>query len=201
MTIIISTILVLISLVILYFILKKVPFSIKKDDYFDIFVKNIILYMKRYHPKITLNYKIVESTKYEKNTKVRQSLVIQDILTQFYDFNYIKTTQKTLNTQNLWPSYIENPKTSSFPPDWQQRKEFAYNRDDKCCSRCGQNLFSIKEAHTSFVRDIKDGGSYNFENIIILCIDCVKVIYSTNPKNSVISSLELNEKLLNFIVD
>lgn len=184
-----------------YFLLFKSKIINKNDNKFEFFIKNIKLYMKRYHPKITIDYKIIDLSKTEKNIKVRKTLIIEDIANQFYSYNFVKSTQKAIAKEKLWPTYIDNPPTSSYPNDWLQRKEFAYTRDNKSCSRCGQNLLSLNEVYTSFVRPIKDGGGYNFENIITLCVDCNKIIESNLQKSSVINSLKLYDDLLKFIVD
>lgn len=60
------------------------------------------------------------------------------------------------------------------------------------------NYFKTRDVFTTFAKDISQGGGYNFENIIILCSDCNKVLNSTNPKNS-IASLQLNDTLMKFV--
>ncbi len=187
--------------ILLYFFLKKTSFVNDSNSKFEFFIKSIKLYMKRYHPKIDINYGIVDLSKNEKNIKVRQTVIIDDIANQFYNYKFIKTTQKAIAKEKLWPTYIDNPPTSSYPNDWLQRKEFAYSRDNKSCTRCGQGLSSLNDVYTSFVRPIKEGGGFNFENILTLCIDCNKVLDSNLQKSASINSLKLYDELLGFIVD
>jgi hypothetical protein len=186
---------------ILFYATKKPIFSIKSDNKFDFFLKNVSLHMRRYHPKIPIDYSFVKLFKNEKNLKIRETIVVQEIVSQFYSFHFAKTTQEAIPKEKLWPTYVDNPKTPSYPNDWLQRKEFAYVRDLKSCKRCGKNLLSLNEVYNTFVRPIESGGSYNFENIITLCIDCNKILNSNNQKSSTINSLKLYDELLDFIVD
>ncbi|BAK74201.1 HNH endonuclease [Arcobacter sp. L] len=184
----------------LYIYRKKI---FKKDfesnGDFNNFLKDLKFHMHKFHPKIHIDYSIVEKTKNEQNLHSRETIIIENVVEQFFNFEYKKTTQKSILRDKLWATYAEksisNPK---FPSDWQQRKEFAYRRDNRCCNRCGNNIMNLNEAYTSFVKDIKDGGNYNFENIIILCVDCNKILNSTNPKDT-LHSLILNDKLLKLI--
>ena len=98
----------------------------------------------------------------------------------------------------LWANYMEKSVSNAkYPSDWQQRKELAWKRDNKCCNRCGDKI-TLDNTFSIFVKDIKDGGGYNFENIIILCSDCNKILNSTNTKNTLFS-LALNDRLVLFI--
>ena len=63
------------------------------------------------------------------------------------------------------------------------------------------DLSSLNDVYTSFVRPIKEGGGFNFENILTLCIDCNKVLDSNLQKSASINSLKLYDELLGFIVD
>lgn len=195
---IIAAIFLIASLLPLYIYRKKIFHRFKEGEGFPFFEKDIKSYMKTHHPKIKINYSIIEKTKDENNTILRQNLIVENIIQQFFEYPYQKETQKSIPKEKLWSNYIEksisNPK---YPNDWLQRKELAWRRDDKACNRCTQEL-SLDNSISSFVKDIKDGGSYSFENIIILCSDCNKILNSTNPKNT-ISSLSLNDKLMLFV--
>lgn len=190
---------IFILLIILIYFMKKSKIKIK-DDYFDIFLKNIKLYMKVNHPKIELNFSFLNSFT-NQSKKSKQTLVIQEVLSQFYDYSYTKETQKSIPKSKLWQNFVENPKNDRLPTDWAMRKEFAFNRDKNLCNRCNHLIKDVKDAQTSFVKDIDNGGSYSFENIIIFCPNCKKVVDSNTSKDNVISSLELYDELLKFIVD
>ncbi|MDD2896191.1 MAG: HNH endonuclease [Aliarcobacter sp.] len=190
----------LIACLIPLYIYREKIFSAKykNNGNFPLFLKDLKLHMQTNHPKINIEYSIVEKTENELNLELRETLIIENVVEQFFNFQYSKKTQSTISRENIWVNYeeksISNPK---YPSDWPQRKEFAWRRDNKCCNRCG-NTLSLKDSHTNFVKEIKDGGGYNLENIIILCVDCNKIVNSTNPK-STISSLVLNDKLMNFV--
>ncbi|MDD3008390.1 MAG: HNH endonuclease signature motif containing protein [Arcobacter sp.] len=184
----------------LYVYRKKIfaPSKPQEGD-FDAFLKDLKIHMKTNHPKIDIDYSIVEKTKNEPNLTFRKTFIIEKVVEQFFNFEYNKKTQLSVPRDKLWVNYDEKSIPSAkLPSDWQQRKELAWRRDNKCCNRCGCNLPLLNETYTTFVKDIKNGGSYTLENIIILCIDCNKVLNSTNPKNTM-DSLILNDKLLHLI--
>ena len=195
-------ILVLIFLLIItlvYFLMKRSKVVVKKDEPLDVFIKAIELYMDKNHPKININYKHIELPKEEKSLSIKQTLIVENIIEQFYEHEFLIKSQESIPKDKLWPSYTYNSQRNSYPNDWIKRKELAYMRDSRCCKRCGQELASLNEVYTSFVRPIKDGGGYNFENIIILCSDCNRILESDSQKASVINSLKLYDNLLKFI--
>ncbi|QKF78416.1 HNH endonuclease [Arcobacter defluvii] len=193
-------ILIIVALLPLYIYREKLFFSKKTfNGDFDTFVKDLKIHMQKYHPNINIDYSIIQKTKDEKNLEFREAFIVENVLEQFFNFPYKKTTQKSVSRDKLWANYDEKSLSSSkLPSDWSQRKELAWRRDNRCCNRCGKELSNINESYINFVKDIKDKGSYSLENIIILCIDCNKVLNSTNPKNS-IDSLVLKDKLLDLI--
>lgn len=155
--------------------------------------------MQKNYPKINIEYSaIIEKTKNELNLGIRETLIVEDVVKQFFNFEYSKKTQNSIPKEKIWVNYeeksVSNPK---HPSDWPLRKDFAWRRDNKCCNRCG-NTLDLKDSYTNFVKEIKDGAGYNLENIITLCTDCNKIINSTNPK-STISSLVLSDKLMSFV--
>ena len=171
----------------------------KNNGDFALFLKDIKSHMQNNHPKINIEYTtIIEKTKLELNLEIRETLIVEDVVKQFFNFQYSKKTQTTLLKEKLWLNYgdksLSNPK---YPSDWTQRKEAAWRRDNGYCNRCGNNM-DLKDTHTNFVKEIKDGGGYNLENIIILCTDCNKILTSTNPKNTM-ASLVLSDKLMSFV--
>lgn len=181
--------------------LKKIFFSKEdaKSDEFGIFLEILESYMKVNHPKIKIDFSVSKEFENETNLKVKKSLMIENVVKQFLNFEYTKVTQKSIPKEKLWQGYNLNS-TSNFkyPTDWLKRKEFAYRRDNRCCNRCGKFLNELTDAHTSFVKDIKDGGTFHFENIIILCSDCHKILDYTDKSKGVLH-ISLNDKLLNLV--
>jgi 5-methylcytosine-specific restriction endonuclease McrA len=154
--------------------------------------------MSKHHPKIKIDYSIIEKTQNEQEFKVRETLIVENVINQFFNYNYQKETQETVPSNKLWTNYIEKSKSNpKYPNDWSQRKDMAWKRDNKSCNRCGDKI-SLESVYTNFVNDIKNGGGYNLENIIILCSDCNKIINTINPKNT-LSSLDLNDSLMIYV--
>lgn len=195
--IILSTLLIG-SLIPLYIYRKRVfPFAYRTGN-LDLFIKDIKQYMKQEYPNLEIDYSIIKKTKDEKDIKVRETLIVENIINQFFYYAYEKNTQGTVSKEKLWTNYekksFSNPK---FPSDWKERRALSWQRDNGKCNRCGTKM-RLEDTFTTFAKDIDEGGGYNLENIIILCSDCNKVINSENPKNS-IASLQLNDKLMLFV--
>lgn len=182
----------------LYIYRKEIfPFAYKKGD-LDLFIKDLKLHMMKIHPKFNYNYSIISKTQEEKDIRVRETLIVENMIDQYFNFPYNKQTQKTVSMDQLWTGYEEKSKSSSrLPNDWNKRREVAHKRDEGKCNRCGRKI-NLDETYTSFAKNIEEGGGYNFENIVILCGDCNKIINSTNPSNT-IHNLSLNEELMFFV--
>lgn len=182
----------------LYIYRQKVfPFAYKTGP-LEFFIQDLKSHMQKHHPKMIFDYSIIEKTKNEKDIRVRETLIVENIISQFYYYSYEKNTQKGIPREKLWTNYEEksfsNPKT---PNDWQERRELAWMRDENKCNRCGTQI-KLDDVFTTFAKDIAKGGGYNFENIIILCSDCNKVLNTKNPKNT-IASLNLNDQLMKYV--
>jgi phage FluMu protein Com len=181
------------------YIYREKIFSFKyKTGKLELFLQDLKIHLKQNHPKISFDYSIVEKAKKEKDIRITQTLIVEDMVKQFYNYKYEKNTQKAISKEKIWPGYEEkslsNPK---IPSDWKERRELAWSREKKKCNRCG-NSIKLDDAHTTFAKDIDRGGGYNFENIIILCQDCNKVLHNTNQK-STLASLNLNDNLMVFV--
>ena len=195
----IASVLLIACLLPLYIYRKKIFSKFKSNGTFHLFVKDLKIHMTQHHPKIKIDYSIIGKTESEKNIKLRETLIVENVTQQFFDYKYTKETQKTIPKEKLWTNYMEKSVSNiKYPNDWPKRKELAWKRDDNCCNRCGDKI-ELNNAFSTFVKDIKDGGGYNFENIIILCSDCNKILNSTNTKNTILS-LTLSDKLILFIV-
>jgi hypothetical protein len=186
------------GLIPLYIYRQRIFSFAYKTGSLEFFIKDLKQHMRENHPFISFEYSIIEKTKDEKDIRIRETLIAEDIVSQFYYYEYEKNTQKGIPRDKLWTGYEEksfsNPKT---PSDWQERRELAWQRDKNKCNRCGTNI-KIEDVFTTFAKDITKGGGYNFENIIILCSDCNKVLNAKNPKNT-IASLHLNEELMTYV--
>jgi hypothetical protein len=196
-TFVIFATLLTVCLIPLYIYRQRIFSFAYKTGNLEFFIQDIKLHMQK-HPKITFDYSIIEKTKDEKDIRIRETLIAEDIVSQFYYYEYEKNTQKGIPREKLWTGYEEksfsNPKT---PIDWQERRDLAWQRDKNKCNRCGTDI-KLEDVFTTFAKDIAKGGGYNFENIIILCSDCNKVLNTKNPKNT-IASLNLNDELIKYV--
>lgn len=179
----------------LYLYRKKIFKYNKENGDFNLFVKDLRVYLSNNHPKINFDFSIIDKTALEHNLKVRETQIVEDILKQFFDFKYEKLTQKSVDKDKLWVGYDQNSISSlKTPSDWKQRKDLAWLRDDQRCNRCGNKIL-LKNSYTQFAKEIENGGGYNFENIITLCLDCNNVLKSQNTLNT-INALEIHDKLM-----
>lgn len=197
-TFVISSTLLIACLIPLYIYRQRIFSFAYKTGSLEFFIQDLKQHMQKEHPFITFDYSIIEKTKDEKDIRIRETLIAEDIINQFYYYEYEKNTQRGISRDKLWTGYEEksfsNPKT---PIDWQERRELAWQRDKNKCNRCGTDI-KLEDVFTTFAKDIAKGGGYNFENIIILCSDCNKVLNSKNPK-STIASLNLNDELMKYV--
>lgn len=192
-------ILLVICLLLLYFYKKKILiFENNKGDNFHLFIKDLRIHMSQHHPKINIDFSIIGKTENEHHLQFRETIIVENIVKQFIDYEYKKETQQSVEKEKLWTNYIEKSNSNSkYPNDWIQRKEVAWKRDNKSCNRCGEPL-TLDHAFSIFVKDIKNGGGYNLENIITLCSDCNKIVNSTNNEHTN-SVLTLSDKLMFFV--
>lgn len=194
----ISSAILIAAIIPLYIYRKKVfKFAYKKGD-LNTFLKDVKLHMSKEHPKIRFEYGIVEKTKNEKDIRIRETLIVEDIISQFFNYEFIKKTQKTVSSDKLWTGYDEKSKSNTKTPnDWPQRRKLAWERDKQCCNRCGVKT-KFEDSYSTFVKEIDKGGGYNLENIIVLCTDCHNILNSNNSANT-IANLQLNDKLMIFV--
>jgi HNH endonuclease len=68
-------------------------------------------------------------------------------------------TEKLRGLYDVWPNY---------PPDWEQRRQFAIQRDGKTCAKCGVD----ERLHLHHKRAIREGGSHRLTNLVLLCEVC-----------------------------
>lgn len=148
------------------------------------FVKEIYLYLKNNHPKIKFDFNQIKKFVSEKDIQRQQILMAEELGKQFIQFEYEFTTQPSIKEEHLWSSYHQNSKLqkdNKYPNDWSQRKELAWIRDKKQCNRCGFAM-PLANANALLVKQMKHGGGFNLENIVILCSDCSRIVRSSNPE-------------------
>ncbi len=176
--------LVIIALLLpLYIYRKKIFKRFYKEGSSSEFIKDIYTSIKSNYPKAQIDFSCIKKHFTEKDIERQQVLISEELANQFANYPYELKTQPSIPENHLWSSYQQNSKLkkdNKFPVDWSQRKELAWLRDKKQCNRCGISI-SINDANALLVKQMKHGGGFNLENIVILCNDCSRIVRTTNP--------------------
>ncbi len=174
---------IILALIPLYIYRKEIYNSFKKTGNIKTFIREVDAYLSINYPRIKFDFSnILKKTQDEKNIKIKQILIVEDLVKQFSNYEYELRTQKSIPKDKLWSSYDSNSKLlkdNKFPIDWHQRKEAAWIRDKNRCDRCGTKIKLI-DAQVLLAKQMKNGGGFNLENIVILCSDCARVLKSSN---------------------
>jgi len=183
-----------------YLYRKKIFKFLYKPSDFITFLTEVKKYFNLNHPRINVSYSIVEQTLNEQNPKTRQILVVENLLSQFCEFEMFITTQTPVDKEHLWQTYENDalPKKDKLPKDWLRRKDTAWKRDNCQCKRCGIKI-QMNDTQIYLIKDIKDGGTYHFENMITVCNDCNRILNSTDLGKTV-KSLDITDSLMNKII-
>lgn len=160
------------------------------------FKTELKIFLKNSFPNITFDYDIFQKVNVEKDSRTRQVLIAEDIALQFATFDFALTTQSSIGNDLLWSTYEYDvtPAKNKAPKNLQKIKEFSFKRDNKSCVRCGRSL-RMEHAQLGFVKSIQDGGTYHFENVMTLCVDCNRVLNANNTK-TIANDLPLLDEIL-----
>ena len=197
---IISSSVIIASIVPVYIYRKKIfPFAYKTDGFTD-FVKELKNYLKRTYPKFSFNFSIIGKTTDQQDVRVRQSLIVEDIISQLINHTHKIDTQDSVTKDKLWIGYDEYSKPAQRKPsDWKKRRLLVWKRDGEVCTRCTKAV-KFDEAITSQVRSTDLGGGFNIENLFTVCQDCNLIL---NKDNSDIkfraSNLHVYDDLYNLV--
>lgn len=174
---------IILILIPLYIYRKEIYNRFYKQGNIKQFLKNIDAYLSTTYPKINFNFsKLEESVEEEKDIRLKETLIVEELVRQFAYYEYDLNTQATVPKEKLWSSYDTNSKLvkdNKLPVDWHQRKEAAWIRDKNKCNRCGTNV-KLVDAQALLAKQMKNGGGFNMENIVILCQDCSRIMKSAN---------------------
>lgn len=184
------------SLLPLYIYRKDIFKFLYKPSNFKAFISEVKKYLNTNYPRITMDYSIIEKTLDEKNPKTRQILVVENLLTQFCEFNMPLVTQPSVEKNLLWQTYENDslPVKDKLPKDWLRRKDTAWKRDNCQCKRCGTKL-SMNDAQVYLLKEINNGGTYHFENLLTTCIDCYRIL-NANDLGKIVKSLNITDNLM-----
>lgn len=180
---IIAGFLIIFLLIPLYIYRKEIYSKFYKSGNIKHFIRTVDAYLSENYPKVKFDIsKLEEKVSEEKDIRIKETLVVEELVSQFAYFDYELQTQRTLPKDKLWNGYENNSKLlkdNKFPIDWSQRKEAAWIRDDNRCNRCGTKT-KLVDSHALLAKQMRNGGGFNLENIVILCSDCSRVIKSAN---------------------
>jgi len=180
---IIYSVIIIFCLIPLYIYRKEIYSKFSKSGNIKIFIKDIDAYLSLHYPKINFDFSnILKKVEEEKDIKIKEILVVEDLVSQFATYEYELTTQKSVSRDKLWSSYDNNSKLlkdNKFPIDWNQRKEAAWIRDKNKCNRCGTKIKLI-DSQALLAKQMRNGGGFNLENIVILCSDCARLVRTSN---------------------
>lgn len=170
------------SLIPLYIYREKVFKHFYKKGNIKMFINNVDAYLSTTHPKIPFDFSIVSKFEEEKDIRIKETLIVEELVKQFANYEYELKTQRTVGKDKLWSGYDSNSKLlkdNKFPVDWQQRKEAAWMRDNNKCNRCNTRTKLI-DTHILLAKQMKNGGGFNLENLVVLCSDCSRIVKSSN---------------------
>ncbi len=180
---IIAGIFIIACLIPLYIYRERIFKRFYKKGDINHFIKNLDSYLRVKYPKINFNFsKLKKLVENEKDIRIQEVLIVENLVQQFAYYDYELNTQKSIPSDKLWSSYMANSKLlkdNKLPLDWQQRKKAAWLRDNNQCNRCGTKI-SLMDSHALLAKQMKNGGGFNLENIVILCNDCTRIIKSSN---------------------
>ncbi len=175
--------LIIIACLLPFYIYRKKVFKFYYGkDNSAYFVRDLQIYLKDTFPKINFDFTKINSNNKSNSHDLSRLLSIEDISNQFINFEYTKRTQRTVPKDILWGSYEKesNPKNSTAN-NLLRRKDIVIKRDNYRCNRCGRPI-KLDTSMLLLIKDIEHGGTYHFENLSVLCIDCNKIIHSPNPE-------------------
>ncbi|RXK07133.1 hypothetical protein [Halarcobacter bivalviorum] len=178
--------LVIASLIPLYIYRKEIYKRFYKTGSIKAFLKDCEIYLVSNFPKISFDFNCYLKYENEKDIRIKETLIVEDFVNQFIAHEYELTTQNSVAKELLWGGYEANSrliKDNKRPTDWAQRKETAWNREAGKCNRCGTKTKLI-DSQALLAKQMKDGGGFNLENIVILCSDCSKIIRSENKQRT-----------------
>ena len=174
------------ALIPLYIYRQEVFKGFYKKGSIKTFLKDVEIYLSVHHPKIPFDYSIASKFEDEKDIRIKETLIAEALVSQFANYEYELKTQRGISKDKIWSGYDSNSKLlkdNKLPIDWAQRKEAAWMRDNNKCNRCGTKT-KLVDASALLAKQMRNGGGFNLENIVILCSDCSRIIKSSNVEKT-----------------
>ncbi|MCK5293922.1 MAG: HNH endonuclease [Arcobacteraceae bacterium] len=179
---------------------KKIFSFYYKESDFDKFVTLLKEYLDETYPKINFNFHFVETLEDEPNPDAKKYALIDNIINQYITLELNSTHNKSIPTNKLWGSYTFNskPNKTKLPEDWLQRKALIFERDEKTCQRCSKKT-TIQESDIFMLTPLEKGGQYYFENLLLVCIDCMKIENHKRDTSLNLKYLDIKDELYSLV--
>jgi hypothetical protein len=98
-----------------------------------------------------------------------------------YEKHGINPTFDSTGTYGTQHSYYGNGK---YPPDWENRREAVWERQNYQCARCGVYKGDVPTAEVHHLVHLQQGGSNELSNLVGLCLHCHALMH---PGESVVT--------------
>ena len=185
---IISSILFL--LLISFYLYKKISKTPKIKNSSENLSQDIEFYLTNTYPNIKFDYIILKKISLLTNKKT-----IENIISQYINYNFKANTQSPVNKKSLWTSYELDsiPVNNKVPKDLKKRKELAWKRSKYRCDRCGV-ILKIERTKIYYIKPILEKGTFHLENISVICKDCSN-IEESKKNNETVSDLLITKRL------
>lgn len=197
----IATIIIL-TLLPLYIYRQQIYTKFYKKGNVKGFMTDIEIYLKANHPRIKFDFSVISKFEDEKDVGIQETLIVEEFVNQFSYHEYELITQRGVSKDKLWNTYMKNSqllKDNKLPIDWAQRKEAAWNREQGSCNRCGIRT-KLSDSNILLAKQMKDGGGFNLENLVVLCSDCTRLIKSENIERTK-GDLKISDNLMKKVID
>lgn len=92
---------------------------------------------------------------------------------------------------SLWTLVVEPllRQWPGYPPDWERRRMFAFERAHGRCERCGvpagrialaNDAWRVTGAHVHHVTPLSRGGTHALHNLSVRCVECHRAEHPGN---------------------
>lgn len=177
---------------------KRVFFFLYKKDNLDQFIIDVKEYLASSYPNFKFDYLFIHGLD-EKNPDAKKYLILDTLISQYTNKPYKAKVTNPLKT-TLWSSYVFYSKANNdkLPEDWMQRKNAILERENQKCQRCSKKI-NLKQSDIYLIKDIKNGGTFYLENLILLCHDCMKIESKKKDPSIDTKNLDIKDNLYTFI--
>ena len=179
---------------------KKIFSFYYKENDLDKFLLIFKEHLKETYPKIDFNFNFLNTLDDEPNPDAKKYALIDNIINQYLTLNVNSTHSRSIPPNKLWGSYTFNskPNKTKLPEDWLQRKALVFERDEKSCQRCSKTI-KIQNSDIFLITSLEDGGQYYFENLLLLCTDCMKVENQKRDETLKLKYLDIKDELYSLV--